>query len=94
MSGANGQPHRALQATDILASFFAKVAEEVGTGHMGNVSRAVIYIRSEAQAGPQHQAVVITYPMQSDAEAIAELEAALMWCRQPVDSPVASGVLS
>jgi len=94
MSGANGRPHRALQATDILASFFAKVAEEVGTGRMGNVSRAVVYIRSEDQAGPRHQAVVITYPIQSDAEAIAELESALMWCRQPVGTPAPSGVPS
>lgn len=78
-----------LKPSDILASFFAKVAELVGTGQLGNVGRAVIYIRGEPpgmrQLPPE---IVLTYPIQPDSETTAELEAALMWMRMPDDAVI------
>lgn len=83
-----------LKPTDVLACFFAKVADMVGSGDMGNASRAVLYIRGEHVKGQETPAIVITYPVQTDDETIAELEQALMWMRTPIDSPAASGVPS
>lgn len=76
-----------LKPSDILASFFAKVADLVGTGQLGGVGRAVIYIRGEPPGMRlRPPEIVLTYPIQADSETIAELEAALMWMRTPVDA--------
>jgi len=64
-----------MKPTDILASFLAKICECVGEGQLGNVSRGVIFLRSE----DAEEAIVLTYPVQDEQATRAELQAAIRW---------------
>jgi hypothetical protein len=76
-----------LKPTDLLASFLATVCALIGEGKMGNVSRAVVFIRSD-EVGGGNPAVIVNFPVQTDAATIAEFEAALRWMKEGTPTPI------
>lgn len=67
---------------DILASFLAKICQEVGEGHMGGVSRGVVFLRSE----DGEQAIVLNYPPVTPGETADELALAIAWLQANPDA--------